>query len=723
LPYKYTWEQWSFSQRKDICEIEEAHMKSKIIILVIILSLLPLFNLLAEENNLEGEITLDSMISNIAGNKAKFNEYRDIRDGLGVYGRIRLNYDTEKYLMNFKADDIGYDTQHYRLEGGLWGKFKAYLDYNEIPHNFTFGAKSFYDGIGTNNLTYPTHPPSTNISTWKEFDYAIERKKYGGGFKLEMLKPLFFDVSASREERDGIFPIGAAGTSPGGISLELPEPIDYTTDNVKVEAGYAKNPIFLSLSYFYSQFENGNRNLNFRNPATANTASTTDTSTLAPDNNYYKLAFKGAVKLPMRSKFSTNLNFSRTKSDVNLLSSYVADVAGGRTNITLSDPTFHGKIDTQNFDFVLSSNPISFLDGKVFYKHYKRDNKSDEITTTDGSSTFTNDLFDYKKDTYGAELGLKLPANLYLNSGYNYVKTKREREDIPENKDNLYSVDLRWRGLDFMVAKVGYERLHRNAEFEGSSDPNNIETYIRRFDAAAKDRDTYKASIDLSPMENLNFGIGYKLKNTDYKDVTLGLRDTKSNEFDIDGDYTIGQFIKLFGYLAYERIENNQFQRQLLPTDSGNPGTPPTATGFNWDVKQKDREYDYGIGAEIYVIPKKLTFTLQHDYVRSNGFADFTYLLGANPLPAGRTQDNIDISDWDDYRLRSYLVKAKYYATKNFTFSVGYAYEKFKYNDAQIEGYQFVPATTGSNGAYLTGAYRSPSYSASIVFVGATYKF
>jgi hypothetical protein len=125
----------------------------------------------------------------------------------------------------------------------------------------------------------------------------------------------------------------------------------------------------------------------------------------------------------------------------------------------------------------------------------------------------------------------------------------------------------------------------------------------------------------------------------------------------------------------------------------------------------------------LYAIPKKLTFILQHDYVRSNGFADFTYLLGTNPLPAGTTQDNIDISNWDDYRLRSYLIKAKYYATKNFAFSVGYAYERFKYNDAQIDGYQFVPATTGSNGAYLTGAYRSPSYSASIVFLGATYQF
>ncbi len=687
-------------------------MKSKIIIFVFILSLLPLF-VFADDNKLEGSITLTGKINNISGNVAKFNEYRDIRDGFGAYSGIRLNYDKEKYFLNLKTDDIGYDTQNYRLDGGMWGKFKGYLNYYEIPHNFTFDAKSFYSGIGGNNLTYSTNPPSTNISTWNEFDYSIERKNYGGGFRLDLLKPFFFDFSVSREEKEGIKPTSSYSL------VELPEPVDYKTDVFKLEAGYAKNPLFLSMSFYYSEFENDNNILNFRNP-TATLQPNTDSITLPPDNSYYKLDFKSAVKLPLSSKFQMNLASSRKKSDATLMSSYVS----GATlyTVTSTDPKFDGKIDTQNYAFVLSSNPISFLDGKVFYKHYKTDNESDEITQTRSGSTsiYTNSLFDYKKDTYGVELGFRLPAKLYLNTGYNYLKTKREREDIPENKDDLFSVDLRWSGLDFMVAKGGYERLHRKEKFEGPASPTTtsiIETWARRFDVAAKDRDIYKASVDISPIENLNFGLGYKYKNTDYKNTVLGLRDEKSNEFDIDGDYTIGQFIKLFGYVAYEKIKTYQFQRQFT-AGNADPGASPTSTNFNWDLTQNEKEYDYGIGTEIYVIPKKLTFILQHDYVRSNGFADFTYLLGANPLPAGTTQDNIDNSNWDDYRLKSYMVKAKYNATKNFVFSVGYAYEKFRYSDAQYDGYNFLPSTT-----YLTGAYKDQSYSSSVVFLGASYKF
>lgn len=120
-----------------------------------------------------------------------------------------------------------------------------------------------------------------------------------------------------------------------------------------------------------------------------------------------------------------------------------------------------------------------------------------------------------------------------------------------------------------------------------------------------------------------------------------------------------------------------------------------------------------------------MTLFFQHDYVRSNGSADFTYYLGAVALPAGRTQDNIDISNWDDYRLRAYLVRATYNLTKSLSFTVGGAYEKFRYKDVQVDGYQYVNTIpgTGTNSAYLTGAYKNPSYSGGVVFLGASYKF
>jgi len=674
-----------------------------------------------QEDKFSGEISAQGTLTHINGNEAKFNEYRDIRNGL--YGDVKLKYDDNKYYVDFYSRNMFYDTQSYDLEGGKWGVFKFNINYNEIPHNFTYDAQTLYSGAGTANLTYPTHPPSTNTGAWNTFDYSTKRKNSGAGFKIDVLKPFFMDFSAAIDERAGIYPIGAAGTTPGGIALELPAPIDCRTDSINLLGGYVRNPLYISLGYFYSNFTNSNPNLSFRNPATNNTASVTDTYSLPPDNHYYKVNLKGALKLPLNSKFNIDLATASAKSDALLSNSYVADVAGGLRNITLSTPFFNGQVDTNNIATSVTSRPLSFLDAKLFLKYDDRKNKSDVITITDATqtpATFNNTLFNYRRVKYGTELGFQLPAKFYFLGTYNHSTISREREDIPDNRDDLFSAELRWKGVDFLAARIGYERLDRKAEFL-PTDPTDIETFIRRFDAAGKIRDTYKANLDFFPTDNFSISLSYKHRETNYPDTILGLTGDKGDEFLIDVDYLINKRIRLFGSFDYERIRQDQFQRQS--TGAVDPSLPPTPTNFNWTAAQKDENYSYSAGAEIFIVPEKLTLLVQYSYLQADDSVDYTYLLGANPLPAGRTQDNIDLSNWDGYKLSRFLIKLSYNVTKSLSVATGYVYEKYDYNDAQYDGYQYVPAVTGTNGAYLTGAYNNPSYESHVGFVTLSYRF
>ena len=114
-------------------------MRFGALLLVMILSLVPCWNVPAQERTLFGEVSVAPMQVDIKGNRAKFNEYRDLRDG--VYGHIGLHYDAEKTYLDFRADDIGYRDQQYELDGGRRGSFTYHLGYDEIPHNFTFGTK------------------------------------------------------------------------------------------------------------------------------------------------------------------------------------------------------------------------------------------------------------------------------------------------------------------------------------------------------------------------------------------------------------------------------------------------------------------------------------------------------------------------------------------------------------------------------------------------------
>lgn len=103
-----------------------------------ILSLASCWNVFAQERTLTPEISLTPAQVDVKGNRAKFNEYRDLQDG--IYGHIGLHYDAENTHLDFRAGDIGHRDQKYELGGGQGGSYSYYLDYDESPHNFNWGT-------------------------------------------------------------------------------------------------------------------------------------------------------------------------------------------------------------------------------------------------------------------------------------------------------------------------------------------------------------------------------------------------------------------------------------------------------------------------------------------------------------------------------------------------------------------------------------------------------
>jgi len=422
-------------------------MKLKITIGTIIMFLAAFSLAFAAGNRLEGEVNLQLNSINFDGNKATYQEYQDLRSG--VTGDVRLRYNAAGYFLNFDGTDIGRTNQSYLLDGGRWGKFRYFLGYDQLKHNFTYDARTFYAGVGTGLLDYtgivpPGGSPASGYAPTSTtvFDYANERKKLLAGFSLDLAKPFYFNVAVSQEKKTGVKAAAAGAVTGGGFGLELPEPLDYQTDVLKLDAGYATKDLFVGASFFASEFRNDIERLYHRNATYAQSAlapaNRFDVYTMPPDNSYYKLSLKGAVALPWSSRLSANYGFSSTKSETELLNYITSSAAPGWEAITLSKPTFSGKLEAQNLDLVLTSSPIAAFDAKVFYKLYRKSNKSDAIATTQGATTFTNHLFDYDKESLGASLGIKLPANLKLTPAYSYLTVNRNRGDFPKTSDETF---------------------------------------------------------------------------------------------------------------------------------------------------------------------------------------------------------------------------------------------------------------------------------------------
>jgi len=81
----------------------------------VIISLGLLSNAYPQDKPFEGEVSLKGIWLGLEakeGGRAKFTEYRDLKEDGGFYGRAKLNLDKDKYFLNFDAGDFGYDTQY-----------------------------------------------------------------------------------------------------------------------------------------------------------------------------------------------------------------------------------------------------------------------------------------------------------------------------------------------------------------------------------------------------------------------------------------------------------------------------------------------------------------------------------------------------------------------------------------------------------------------------------
>ena len=89
-----------------------------------------------------------------------------------------------------------------------------------------------------------------------------------------------------------------------------------------------------------------------------------------------------------------------------------------------------------------------------------------------------------------------------------------------------------------------------------------------------------------------------------------------------------------------------------------------------------------------------------------------------NPLP---------ITAWDDTRHTTANVKGIWTYDKNGSFTLGYAYDRWRYSDQAYNGYQYtIPfpgVSTNTGQSYLSGYNAFTNYISNIVYVLATYKF
>lgn len=288
--------------------------------------------------------------TSVAGSSEKFNEYRDVREGLFL-DDLRLGASGETYFLEFEAREGGRDSEGYSLEGGRPGKFKASASYDRTPHNFSRG-RHILSGLGTdyqgissavqaqlqaNEQTRNERDAVTATSTvdqtgedavqhgiirdlianTDEKTFRIERRRSRAALEYNVTDRVRAWVKASDERRSGARQMGtgsyeryaqtaAAINGDGGHTSDMfvvhgmavGEPIDYRTTALNLGAGYYDRKFSGDLEYTLSEFKDDLDSLTWANPFRSTDATATDANDVAA-NSYNRARYaKGRLALP-----------------------------------------------------------------------------------------------------------------------------------------------------------------------------------------------------------------------------------------------------------------------------------------------------------------------------------------------------------------------------------------------------------------------------------------
>lgn len=689
-------------------------------------------------------------------NSFKFGDYSGMNDkGAYLIGNVDLNHRNEAntHYFSLTGHNLGLESRSLKLQGGEQGNYGLSLEYDEIPKLSLDSYQTPFLNPGSANLTLPTPwvPGATTgamaaqiNSNMRPFDVKTERSSLGFGLTKELAVGWDAVLRIKQEKKDGSRLIGAVIGNSGGNprAALLPEPVDYTTNELEAQLRYTDKKLQLQFAYFGSYFNNANSSLIWANPYAASVWGGADTALgqigLPPDNRAHQISASGGYTITPDTRVSGSLSLGRmTQNDAFL--PYTINT-GLTSAVALPRASLDGRVDTTHADVKLSSKLSSKLHASAAYRYDERDNKTPqavyryiggdsqnqaaagsgkERTNLPGSST---------KQQIDAHLDYHWTPNTKLKFGYDYEWAKKTFEAITEEKEHTLKAEVNQHFNDMVSGGLGYAYSDRKTQAANGSEYDASAPFIAgfspvyvasQFDAtlplngywdnlpaqykffmAPRKRDKVRAFLNVSPSEKVDLQASVDYKNDDYHRSQYGLQKAKGWAVNLDANYVVSDALTGHVFASFDKYATGQRSYAF------NGGSRSITAGVDWTADIDDRTATFGIGARYKPSTK---YQIGGDITHAASTGKVSVLNATNTTTA--------MPDLKTNLTRLDLF-GQYQVQKNVIVKMKYIYERYTSADWSIDQ---VTATTLAN--VIGTNQTSPRYNVHFVGVSLAYQF
>lgn len=670
-----------------------------------------------------GVVDLGARMTSVDGDEARYERYRDTRNG--VFSRIEFGKATDQFKYAFGASNIGYRDQNYYADytNGK-AKYSAYFD--SIPLNYSYNAftpwRETQTGVFTLDsaarLQVQNKVPGV-VGVPANAAQLATRSIYVGIAQPIELKSKR-DILGLRYSRDLTSAIGLnlaftstkkAGNQPYGMSFsfnngnELPMPIDNRTNDMTAGLEYVRPEGMVRVAWDASFFNNKIKEILWDNPLRASDTNPYDASgysngngpafgrmSVPPSNSMNTVSLTGLYKMPAHTTLNGVMSFTAMNQNDALIP-WTTNAVINQASVFAVFPELRGlprstaeaKVHGLNAMFNFTTRPNRHMGLRMRYRFNDHKNLTPEFDATEyvrfdavpeetGSPT---ENFNIRQNTFDLTGTLNLIKYTAINLGYTYDDFARTGRAFSDMRDYTFKASIDTVGNQWVTLRTAVEHTTRiGAGFsEASIEEGGGQPGLRFYDEADRDRDKGTVLVVINPTSFMDVTVSSSMAKDVYKGEghEFGLLDNDNSNYTIAFGISPSDAVDFGASYGRDHYVANQKSR------NANPPPDPTWTDPNrdWTLKNEETVNNVDVYVNLPKLIEKTTVRFNYDLSDSdNGFIfggpRITSLAAANafiPIPSVTNK-------W-----QRVSADAQYHFNRKVGLAFGYWWEKFDVND------------------------------------------